>query len=182
MNIAFPNHSGTHIDLPCHFDPDGISLNDYSPSFWEFTNVELVDLTNKVDEFDLITSKFLPKINNNQIDLLLIKTGFGEYRGTDKYTLRAPGISFELAHYLRKKFPKIRCIGMDLISISSYSKRKEGHKSHHAFLNPKRGNPILLIEDMKITDVAPFEKVIVAPLMIENSDGAPCTIFGYPAP
>ena len=147
MNITFPNHSGTHIDLPCHFDPNGISLSDYPPNFWEFNQVELVDLSNKIKECELISSDKFLKITNPEIDLLLIKTGFWKYRGTDKYTLTPPGISSELAGYLRGKFLKLRCIGMDIISISSFSHRDEGRKAHHAFLNPENGNPILLIED-----------------------------------
>jgi kynurenine formamidase len=181
MNITFPNHTGTHIDLPCHFDPNGNSLSDYPPNFWEFNQVELVDLSNKIKECELVSSDKFLKIINPEIDLLLIKTGFWKYRGTDKYTLTAPGISSELAGYLREKFLKLRCIGMDIISISSFSHRDEGRKAHHAFLNPENGNPILLIEDMNLGNAISFKKVIVAPLMVENADGTPCTIFGYPA-
>ena len=181
MKISFPNHTGTHIDLPCHFDPNGNSLSDYPPNFWEFNQVELVDLSNKIKECELVSSDKFLKIPNQEIDLLLIKTGFWKYRGTDKYTLTPPGISSELAGYLRGKFPKLRCIGMDIISISSFSHRDEGRKAHHAFLNPENGRPILLIEDMNLENAISFKKVIVAPLMIENADGTPCTIFGYPA-
>tara|TARA_B110000438_G_C15741678_1_gene618745 strand:- start:675 stop:1343 length:669 start_codon:yes stop_codon:yes gene_type:complete len=179
MNITLPNHSGTHIDLPCHFDLDGLSLSDYSANFWEFNNVELVDLSKKIKKYELITPDLLPEINNDKLDLLLIKTGFGNFRGSDKYTLQAPGISSELANDLRLRFPKIRCIGMDLISTTSFANRSEGRKAHHAFLNPESGNPVLLIEDMKLKGIKALKKVIVAPLLIENIDGSPCTIFGY---
>ena len=68
---------------------------------------------------------------------------------------------------------------MDLISISSYSNREEGRKAHHAFLNPDEGEPILLIEDMKLDTNSSFNKVIVAPLLIDNADGSPCTVLAY---
>ena len=68
---------------------------------------------------------------------------------------------------------------MDLISISSYSNRDEGRKAHHAFLNPIEGEPILLIEDMKLDHVTRLKKVIVAPLLIDNADGSPCTVLAY---
>jgi kynurenine formamidase len=68
---------------------------------------------------------------------------------------------------------------MDLISVSSYSNREEGRKAHHAFLNPDEGEIILLIEDMKLDTDGPFNKVIVAPLLIDNADGAPCTVLAY---
>ena len=66
---------------------------------------------------------------------------------------------------------------MDLISISSYSNRSEGRKAHHAFLNPAEGEPILLIEDMKLDVFNLISKVIVAPLRIEKADGVPVTVF-----
>ena len=37
----------------------------------------------------------------------------------------------------------------------------------------------LLIEDMKLDTNGPFDKVIVAPLLIEHADGVPCTVFAY---
>ena len=66
---------------------------------------------------------------------------------------------------------------MDLISVSSYSNREEGRKAHHAFLNPEVGEPILLIEDMKLDLDTSFTKVIVSPLRIEKADGVPVTVF-----
>ena len=68
---------------------------------------------------------------------------------------------------------------MDLISVSSYSNRSEGRKAHQAFLKPEIGNPILLVEDMKLNIKGPFSKVIVAPLLIDKADGAPCTVLAY---
>ena len=68
---------------------------------------------------------------------------------------------------------------MDLISVSSYSNRLEGRKAHHAFLNPEEGDPILLIEDMKLDTVGPFSKIIVAPLLIDKADGVPCTVIAH---
>ena len=68
---------------------------------------------------------------------------------------------------------------MDLISISSYSDREEGRKAHHAYLNPDTGNPVLIIEDMKLSSINYLKKVIVAPLLVDEADGAPCTVFGY---
>ena len=178
--LTFPNHVGTHIDLPCHFDPAGKSLSDFEPRFWEFEEVEIQDISNEITESELIGSHHLNNLNNLETELLIIKTGFGDFRGTDKYTLTPPGLDSQLAGYLRERLPYLRCIGMDLISVSSYSNRDEGRKAHHAFLNPKHGDPILLIEDMKLDECSDLNRVIVAPLLIKNANGVPCTIFGYP--
>jgi kynurenine formamidase len=68
---------------------------------------------------------------------------------------------------------------MDLISVSSYCNRLEGRKAHYAFLNPEEGEPILLIEDMKLDIDGPIDKVIVAPLLIDKADGSPCTVIAH---
>ena len=179
MNLSFPNHSGTHIDFPYHFNSQGKTLTDYSADFWEFQQVTLVDLSGKVSNSQIIGPEMFPSLENRYIELLLIKTGFGIYRGTDRYTLTPPGLSSELASYFRQEFPVLRCVGMDLISVSSYSNREEGRKAHREFLNPKEGQPILLIEDMKLDVNDSFKKVIVAPLLIENADGVPCTVISF---
>ena len=179
MNLSFPNHSGTHIDFPYHFSLDGKTLNDYPASYWQFDHIDLIDLSGKVDDCQIIGTEIFFSLENSDTDLLLIKTGYGAWRGTDRYTLTPPGLSADLAPFLRRKFPKLRCIGMDLISVSSYSNREEGREAHHSFLKPIEGDPILLIEDMKLDTNGPFNKVIVAPLLIDNADGAPCTVLAY---
>jgi arylformamidase len=179
MNLTFPNHSGTHIDAPFHFDPDGKTIDGYPAEFWEFNEVELIDLSGTVNDSQIIVPDKFPEPINCEADLVLIKTGYGVFRKTDRYTITPPGLSADLAPYFRQKYPKLRCVGMDLISVSSYCNRSEGRKAHHAFLNPDEGTPILLIEDMKLDIDGPFKKIIVAPLLIEIADGAPCTVFAF---
>ena len=177
MNLAFPNHSGTHIDFPYHFNPDGKTIDDYPAEFWQFNEVELIDLSGSVNDSQIIVPDIFPKPINCEADLILIKTGYGVFRKTDRYTITPPGLSADLAPYFRQKYPKLRCVGMDLISVSSYSNRSEGRKAHHAFLNPAEGEPVLLIEDMKLDVFDLIFKVIVAPLRIEKADGVPVTVF-----
>ena len=179
INLAFPNHSGTHIDFPYHFNQEGKTINDYPAEYWQFDHVETIDLSGKVDDNQIIGTDFFSGLGTLTTELLLIKTGYGAYRGTNRYTLTPPGLSANLAPFLRKNFPRLRCVGIDLISVSSYSNREEGRKAHHAFLNPDEGEPILLIEDMNLNANILFNKVIVAPLLIDNADGAPCTVLAY---
>ena len=179
LNLTFPNHSGTHIDFPSHFNPNGKNINDYPASFWEFKNVDVINLTDKVNDAQLIGPDFFEKKQNQLTELILIKTGYHAYRGTNRYTITPPGISPELASFFRAHYPNLRCIGLDLISISSYAKREEGRQAHHAFLNKKNERPILIIEDMKLDSNGPFSKVIVAPLLIDKADGSPCTVLAY---
>ena len=179
LKIVFSNHSGTHIDFPAHFNAAGKTLSDYSAKFWVFNSVELIDLSGLVNDCDIIDSQLFPKIKNEKAELVLIKTGYSIYRGTDRFNLTPPGLSHKLSEYLRKAYPNIRCVGMDLISISSFCNRQEGRLAHKSFLAPDIGEPILLIEDMSLDSYQPGMKVVVAPLLINNADGAPCTILAY---
>jgi arylformamidase len=179
LSLNLSNHSGTHIDFPSHFNIQGKTLSDYSPDFWIFDVVELIDLSGLVKDCDIINSSVFPEPTNKQAELLLIKTGYGDYRGTKRFNLTPPGLSHNLAEYFRKSYPRMRCVGMDLISISGYCNRPEGRLAHKSFLNPDIGDPILLIEDMNLEPYQFGMKVIVAPLLIKDADGAPCTVLAF---
>jgi len=178
MVWKFPNHAGTHVDAPKHFSSLGKSIADYDATFWIFNRVEIADISEKVVDCQLIEPESLPAFTSEEPELLLIKTGYGKYRGTDRYTLTPPGISENVAHWLRRHYPSVRCVGMDLISVSGFSNRKAGRDAHNAFLAPKTGNPILLIEDMNLKFDGILKQIIISPVVVELADGTPCTIFG----
>lgn len=178
MLWSFPNHSGTHIDAPKHFNSNGKTITDYPPEFWVFNKVELIDISHAVDDSQLIEPEIFPEFKVKDPELFLIKTGYGKYRGTDRYTLTPPGISANVAKWLRDRYPSIRCVGMDIISVSSYSNRVEGRKAHHAFLSHIK--PLLLVEDMDLTSTnqnTVLHEIIVSPLFVQGTDGSPCTVF-----
>ena len=39
LKIGFPNHVGTHLDFPFHFNNNGKNSSDYSADFWIFRKV-----------------------------------------------------------------------------------------------------------------------------------------------
>ncbi len=177
--ISTTVHIGTHIDMPYHFYDNGQTIQDYNPSFWIFEKVLLFEVEPKdfVIKNELIDK--LHTIESSDIELLLIKTNSSEFRGTERYSNENYGFDSSLPELLRKKFPNLRVFGFDTISVSSFTNRIEGRNSHKAFLDPQK--PILLLEDMNLVDVnklTKFKKVIISPMLIENCDGLPCTVFG----
>ena len=167
------------MDVPYHFDKTGAKLLDIPLSNWIFYNVIITE----VPRFnsDLIVSRDLNLKNiPNIVDLLLIRTGYEQFRKSDKYWKDNPGIAPEVAVYLRSHFPKLRCIGFDFISLTSWKHRDVGKLAHKEFLSPKKGNsPILIIEDLSLVNVSGnIKRVIVSPLMVENGNGGPVTVFG----
>jgi len=175
---TLPNHIGTHIDCPRHFSRNGKTLSDYPAEFWLFKSVSFVDISpvtpaQQIDMTVLQFGKILP-----ETDLLLIKTGFGEKRSDQVYWEENPSFSSDLAEYLRKQCTKLRVMGFDTISLSSWKDRELGRKAHRAFLDTQQ--PIMLLEDMDFSQFesgTPIIQVIISPLPVRNADASPCTVL-----
>lgn len=172
-NLAFhfPGHVGTHIDFPLHFSINGRNCSDYPADFWVFNRVGFANCS--IDELET----YLPAIASD-IELLICKTGFGARRGERIYWEQQPVISADLAAKLRSRFPNLRVFGFDMISLTSKLNREEGKKAHLQFLLE---NNILILEDMNLSNL--FEspaKVIIAPLLVKQADGVPCTVIASP--
>ena len=48
--LGFPTHAGTHVDAPRHFDPRGMTLDQYPPDHWLARRPALLDLPGKPGE------------------------------------------------------------------------------------------------------------------------------------
>ena len=176
---SLPNHIGTHVDSPLHFFDDGMAVSDYSPEFWLFQNVQIMDIP--CDNNQLIYPSDIVTPIDSKTELLLIRTGFENYRTESRYWQNNPGLHSELGKWIRSSFPNIRAVGIDTISISSRRHRAEGRIAHRAFLNTKdEGHPLILVEDMSLIKVSHYlTTVVIAPLLVKGSDGAPCTVIGF---
>lgn len=172
------NHIGTHIDAPRHFCRDGVFLDAYPAEFWICGSVFCLEARG-IGNKDIISASCMSlDAVPESVDLLLIKTGFGNLRGTRDYMMENPGFAPELADVLRLRFPKLKMIGFDSISLSSFASRPLGRIAHKAFLDNQR--PILIIEDMDLSQLhqgTSVQEVSVIPVRVEKSDAAPCTII-----
>jgi len=171
-------HLGTHIDMPYHFFEDGQKLKKFPAEFWVFTKPLIIEIKPKNL---IIKDELIQKLKDyrDEYDLLIVKTGICNIRNSEKFWSENFGFAPELADYIRENFSKIRVFGFDSISVSSFSDRMSGREAHKAFLNPKQ--PLILLEDMNLLEVdenLKFEKIVVAPLLVEDSDGLPCTVLG----
>jgi kynurenine formamidase len=172
------NHIGTHIDVPRHFNDTGFDVNDIPIEELFFDIIELIDIP--CDSARLINESDLIKYDiNANIELLLIRTGYEKIRTNETYWNNNPGLAPGLADYLREKFPYLRCVGFDFISLTSWKYRIYGQKAHKAFVSPSNDKqPILVIEDMSLKDINyPLKKVIISPIYVSDANGAPVTIF-----
>ena len=164
------NHVGTHLDAPLHFCQNGTSVTDYPADFWRSQHVSLVQGT--PEEIPRLLETVSP-----DCEVLLLKTGFEKYRGTEKYVFDQPVIPASLAKQMRHALPRLRFFGFDMISLTSLKDREMGRTAHREFLCE---HEILLIEDMRLEElkITP-NQIVIAPLFVENWDGSPCTVFAY---
>ena len=180
--ITTHNHTGTHVDAPRHFIPDGNAISDYSFDDLIFNNPILIDCPKEPGE--LIELVDIPTQKLEGVDCLLLRTGFGRFRDSEQkiYRTQNPGISPEVILWLRKEFPAIRCICIDSISISGFMHRERGREVHTvAFIRREGfGEPLLLIEDMNLNTVSAKDKLrmlVVIPWQISGIDSAPCIVL-----
>jgi arylformamidase len=171
--ISMPNHVGTHIDFPKHFSVDGKTINDYPAEFWFFQHPFLLEYPaaeKEIIEFEKTTLDGIP----SETDILLIKTGFQQFRGHKKYWNDNPGLAPSLARKLKTNCPELKAVGFDFISLSSYQNRKLGREAHREFLVQ---NDILIIEDMNLSELPEkVDQIVALPLLIEQIDGSPITV------
>lgn len=177
FRFTIENHLGTHVDCPAHFFADGSRVAKYTADAWFFNKPFVVQV--QANPNQVIFAGDLGTIPHD-CDLLLVKTGFQRYRGTEDYSCANPGLDHEVGNFLRKNYPSVRAIGLDVVSISPFGDRELGRKTHRAFLDPAGpGTPIFIIEDMNMDyDLSRLGAVWVLPLRIEGLDSAPCTVAG----
>lgn len=176
-HYSMPNHTGTHIDLPSHFDELGKTMEDYDADFWHFNKTGIIDLSMN-DSSTISPDLFIEQRVDEDIDILLIKTGYSHKRNDAEYWKKSPVFLPQVADELRNRYKNIRMIGVDTISVSSLEDRKLGREVHKALLN--NANPILIIEDMDLSKIERHTKInqlIVSPLLVKGSNGGPCTVM-----
>ncbi len=119
FEATLPNHHGTHMDGPRHFNPNGPSLMELPIEYFCFDHVAAIDVPKSkgegVTQDDL--KAWEPEIRS--ADLLLIKTGFCLQRDTQPrvYESEGPYLTPEACQYLVETAwePEIRSADLLLI-------------------------------------------------------------------
>ena len=174
--LTFPNHLGTHIDAPLHFDPLGKPLSAYDLEDLVFTRPVLLDIPKEDSELIRRDDLQAEREPISKADLLLLRTGFERFRETDpvRYSTRNPGLSAEAAAYICQKLPGLRGIVLDTISASAVQHREEGGRAHTTLLSSRN---FFIIEDAALSRYpGGVERILAFPLFVVGVDSAPCTL------
>jgi kynurenine formamidase len=146
--VRMNTHTGTHVDVPFHFDDAGDTV-DRRPLETFGAPAVFVDLRERVEAGQPILRRHLePDLRRiRHGDFAVLVTGWGERRDrTDHYLKCWPHLSGEGAEALVER--GAAGVGIDALSIGGWGGPEKGEPSHLALL----GAGMLIIEELRIPD------------------------------
>ena len=161
-HLALNVHTGTHVDAPCHFIPDGVAL-DKVPLDRFIGAVEVVE----IPEIDLITAADLDGKIMPQTTRIIFKTKNSSIWANKDHPFYEDftALSPDGAQYLVDM--GVKFIGIDYLSIAPY---KESRPTHEILL----GAGVVILEGVDLSAVAPgLYTLYCLPLKLYGVDGAP---------
>jgi len=165
-------HAGTHIDCARHFLPDGYDTGGSSAD--RFAGWGLV-IDSRRDAGDTVISPFyLQRWEKEleQVDFLLLHTGWSRYWGTPGYFTGFPFFEPEAARYLTRF--GLKGIGIDAVSFDPVD--SNDFTNHHILLS----SGIVLVENLTNLGDLPENGFLFCcfPLKIKDGDGSPVRAVG----
>ncbi|MCY4487638.1 MAG: cyclase family protein [Deltaproteobacteria bacterium] len=152
-------HSGTHMDAPFHFVPEGASIDELPLEL--FIGPALV---HEVDAHRYITAEHVAQLPPGE--RVLFKTSNSELLRRAAYDPDFVAFSVEAADALVAK--GYRLVGLDYLSVAHADEQVPVHR---AFLD----HGLALLEGVDLTDIRPGAyELICFPVCIAGADGAPC--------
>ncbi|MCI1748367.1 MAG: cyclase family protein [Acidipropionibacterium sp.] len=177
--IHLPNHFGTHMDGPHHFNPNGADFETLPIETFAYTGEEVLvaDIPQRGVPKSIVTradlEPFADRLQGKR--LLLIRTGFEKYKFTDPHTYEYEGVSLhpDLCRWLAEECPDLCCIGMDWLSIGPPS-NDLGAEAHRWLLGNYTDHVITGIEDMTLASLAhrTIRSITLGPLRVKGVDSA----------
>ncbi len=159
--VTMSVHSGTHIDAPFHFVPDGTTID--SLPLQTFMGPALVCA---VDADTYISAEHVNAIELNGETRVLFKTRNSELLKKSAYDPEFVAFSLEAARALVAR--GVRLVGLDYLSVAHADEQVPVHR---AFLD----HGVVLLEGVDLSEVRPGRyELICFPLKLHGADGAPC--------
>ena len=154
-------HSGTHVDAPFHFVPDGATIESLPLEI--FIGPALVQA---VDAGRHITKEHVEAINLNSETRVLFKTRNSQLLRQPNYDPNFVAFSVEAAQALVARGVKL--VGLDYLSVAHAEEQVEVHR---AFLD----HGVVLLEGIDLSEINPGRyELMCFPIRLRGSDGAPC--------
>ena len=161
-------HTGTHMDAPFHFEPNGNGI-DQIPLEVLIGPCRVFDLTNIPGHIDRAA---LEKCDLRGVTRALFKTKNSRHwaHGDREFDKGFIAIVADGAEYLVAR--GVRFVGVDYLSVEPYGSQE--HPVHHTLL---RAN-VAIVEGLNLTDVSAGDYELMAlPVKLRGADGAPARVI-----
>ncbi len=159
--LTMSAHSGTHVDAPFHFVPNGATI--------ESLPLEIFNgpvLVQAVDAESYITADHVAAIESEGDTRILFKTRNSGLLHQPAYDPNFVAFSVEAAEALVSRGFKL--VGLDYLSVAHADEQVPVHR---AFLD----HGLVLLEGVDLSEVEPGRyELICFPIKLRGLDGAPC--------
>ncbi|HYZ49255.1 MAG TPA: cyclase family protein [Nitrososphaeraceae archaeon] len=172
--VFLSTHTGTHMDAPFHFNPNGQTIDQVEVNRYICNNAILMKIQKNDNE--MITSDDIIRNSKYEIkekDSVVFSTGWEkQIKQKDNYIRNNPGLSKDAAEYLVEK--KVNAVGIDCPSIDTGVNTEL--IAHKTLLS----NEVLVIENLCNLDEFTNGKfsLFVAPLKLAGASGSPVRAIG----
>lgn len=154
-------HSGTHVDAPFHFLPDGAGID--TLPLQRFIGPALV---HAVTAERYITAEDVQAIDLHGLTRVLFKTRNSELLKKAAYDPDFVAFSVDAARALVAR--GVELVGLDYLSVAHADEQVPVHR---AFLD----HGVVLLEGVDLSEIVPGHyELICFPLRLRGLDGAPC--------
>ena len=174
--LTLGSHTGTHIDAPRHFIPNGIGIDQISPDKL-IGEAYVIDMSNKPIGSGITGQDLRDNLEGHlaEDDIVVIYTGCSEHWDDESIRRNYTYLTGDSAEYLVSK--KVRAVGIDFLSVERF--RAPEPIAHKTLL----GNGIFIIESLSRATKQFVRKrilMICMPIKLQHGDGAPSRIIGVP--
>jgi len=160
--VSMSVHSGTHVDAPFHFVPDGAAIDALPLDL--FIGPAIV---HAVETKSYITAEHIAAVDLKGANRVLFKTRNSQLLKRSDYEPDFVAFSVEAAEALVARGVKL--VGLDYLSVAHAG--DEQVPVHRAFLD----HGVALLEGVDLSAVEPgLYELICFPIKLHGSDGAPC--------
>lgn len=167
-NISMGVHTGTHVDSPYHFIPDGFKVDQIPLD----TLVGLVDVFELPDRVKVIDAAIIKSLSfTPEVKRVLFKTRNSKIWSTSPEYFHEDfvGISADGAKELVER--DVRLVGIDYLSAAPFTESKPPH-------DILLGAGVVLIEGLDLSKIMPGRYTLAClPLKLKDTDGAPARVI-----
>lgn len=174
--IIMGSHTGTHLDAPRHFIPDGIGIDRIAPKRL-IGEAYVADLSTTPIGSGITSKDLQRKIEGKIVadDIVVIYTGCSEHWEDKSIDRGYTYLTGEAADYLVSK--NVRAVGIDFLSVEKFKAPEP--IVHKTLLR----SGIFIIESLN-REVRQFVGkrilMICMPIKLQDGDGAPSRVVAIP--